>query len=102
MKLKVRAWHIEDKKMEQDRLQYGDAEYYGINGWGYYILTHSTWVIDKQGKDIYFWDIVYIAWFGNTLIDTIADLSVLLFSLPEGDVENIVWNKFENPELLDK
>tara|TARA_Y100000310_G_scaffold117120_1_gene115840 strand:- start:65 stop:343 length:279 start_codon:yes stop_codon:yes gene_type:complete len=55
-----------------------------------------------EGDEIYFDDVVYIAGYGELHVENVGDIGLLLDALPESDIERIVGNIHQNPELLEK
>lgn len=81
------------------------------NMWDGYELMQSTWLRDKNGRDIYEWDIV-----ANLFYEGKKSLVIereneywgfnISYFLQEcvinKDTREVVWNIYENPELLSK
>lgn len=62
-------------------------------------LEQFTGLLDKDGKEIYEGDIVYLAGYGNYVVEW--PFIQLYESAWEKDVEGIIGNIHENPELLE-
>ena len=124
--IKFRAWHFTEKKMlEVDELNHiaswlfdwmlwvnGANRTIGIQWWKHNdcVVMQSTWLRDKNGRDIYEWDIVQSTRPAAMKYKVIRDDEVAWFLFedefkawfsPYGrrDVV-IIGNIYENPELL--
>ena len=79
-----------------------DGKFHDINKTDY-ILMQYTGLVDKNGKEIYEGDVVYICGLGNYLVrDIRADYDTLLNAGIENDLGEIIGNIYRNPELLNK
>lgn len=104
--IKFRVWW-EDRKMF-----YGDLDLNNLipkNKNEIYELMQFTGLKDKKGEEIYEGDIMYVAGTGNVEIRFIYGCFgytdncnfYALFDDAEGDVEEVIGNIYENPELLE-
>lgn len=63
-------------------------------------LTQYTGiVVPSSGDKIFYGDVVRVAGYGSLLVEDIGDIGTLLDALPEGDVEDVVGNVFDNPNI---
>ena len=65
------------------------------------ILMQYTGLKDKNGKEIWEGDVVSISGQGNYEVEDICkDFDMLVNAIVEGDLNEIVGNIYENPELI--
>lgn len=117
---KFRAWDKENKQWV-----YPYYPELAIENWQYlarWLPSHNdkievmqfTWLLDKNWKEIYFWDIVrnrrtmtyVIQWYDRAnciaFWSTDYDKTPASFPIYNDDMEytEVIWNIYENPELL--
>ena len=102
--IKLRAWDLEDKYWVEDWVvsSYGcilDLLKELFRGHKDYILMQFTGLLDKNGVEIYEGDVVYLAGYGNYVVEW--PFIQLFQSSWEKDVGQIIGNIYENPELLE-
>ena len=70
-------------------------------GWDSLKIMQYTGLKDKNGKEIYEGDVVHISGIGNyEITDICQDFDMLVNAIVEGDLNEIVGNIYENPELI--
>ena len=70
-------------------------------GWDSLKIMQYTGLKDKNGKEIYEGDVVHISGIGNyEITDICQDFDMLVNAKVEGDLNEIVGNIYENPELI--
>lgn len=88
---------FKDGKLTVTNTEYDSCEFKWRND-EWFILMQYTWLKDKNGKEIYEGDVVYIAWYGN--YEGVFPFIELYNASNEDDIGNIIGNIYENPELL--
>jgi len=63
------------------------------------VLNQYTGIITNKGEKIFFDDVVYVSGYGSLHVKDIGDLAILIDAFPERDVERLLGNIHENPEL---
>ena len=95
--IKFRDFEPELKKMRYFNLEQFDREEHNSYG----NIMQYTGFVDKNGKEIYDGDIVHISGIGNyEITDICQDFDMLVNAKVEGDLNEIVGNIYENPELI--
>lgn len=72
------------------------------------ILMQFTWLLDKNWNEIFEWDLVkcettYEDWqviYQNIYVEDITKLSIELFWWSKKFTREVIWNIYENSELL--
>ena len=108
IKIKLRAWDKKWKKMfSVEQINIKKKLVYMDNYMGNIqstlvdpVLMQWSGLQDSEGEDIYEGDIVYCAGYGNMEVE--FPFLDLYDSGVEGDIEKILGNIYENPELLDR
>ena len=112
--IKFRAWNTQENKMLFRKLF--DMNWYetdkndasGSHCWGaisggqsrFLEVMQYTGLKDKNGKDVYEGDFVYLAGYGN--YQAVFPFIELYEAESEKDIGEIIGNIYENPELLSK
>ena len=111
--IKFRAWDIRNKKMfmvsqMSFRTNWDVFRLWDNDRWDEFhienpddcVLMQYTGLKDKNGKEIYEGDIVYVAGWGNMEVEfPFVDIYTASY---EGDIGEIIGNIHENPELLNE
>jgi hypothetical protein len=99
--LKFRARCVVTKKI-QDELYNGQCfAWVNHENQNNIIIEQFTGLQDSKGVDIYFYDVVYIAGYGNLLISSLGDLVILVDALSENDIGEILGSINENENLIE-
>ena len=107
--IKFRAWDKVNKIMTYNSINainfdgqilLNDGKFHDINKTDY-ILMQDTGFVDKNGIKIFEGDVVHISGIGNyEITDIRQDFDILVNAIVEGDLNEIVGNIYENPELI--
>lgn len=102
--IKFRAWDKEIESMSLDPFTLqevmGTNRGMELSVGRELIFMQFTGLLDKNGKEIHEGDIVYLAGYGDYIVE--FPFMQLYDSAFEGDIGEIIGNVKENPELLDK
>ena len=100
--IKCRAWYpfegrfIKGKDIQNKSIPIRNTRY-GFSLKTRFILQQSTGLKDKNGHEIYEGDIIYLAGYGDYVVEW--PFIQLFESSFEGDIGGIIGNIYENPEL---
>jgi len=97
--IKLRAWDNVNNNMELN-IQHLDSLNEYLHKEKYNAMLFSG-LKDNNGVDIYSGDVVYIAGYGNYIVEfPFFELYDRVFSGDSSDIESIIGNIYQNPELL--
>lgn len=98
-RLKFRAWD----KWRKQMIYPNDGDFIGwhaMSNWRDCLeVMQWTGLYDCEGREIYSGDVVRLAGCGDYVVE--FPFLELYDAGPEGDIESIIGNIYENPELLD-